>query len=178
LKPEPNSTALTAGTLKRALLRSDSKDPNIGSPSPTGSPVLIHSTIPPCESPSLHDRGHIAIKTVNLFLIADHDFIDEIWIRLAQLPSVKHSLERLEFRLPVSISNRWKMVCNVPIPGITILEYWREQIDLWVTNNSASYKATKSLMPDNFEHFWREVELSYAKARRQKSSESKMSLIC
>ena len=40
-------------------------------------------------------------KIVNLFLIVDHDFMDG-WIRLALLPSVKHSLGRLELRLPVS----------------------------------------------------------------------------
>lgn len=110
-------------------------------------------------------EGHNRKKTVNLFLIADHDFIDENWIHLAQLPSVKHSLGRLELRLPVSISNRWKMVCNVPLPGKSILEYWREQICLWITKNSASCKATKSLMLDNVEQFWREVELSYSKAK-------------
>jgi hypothetical protein len=105
------------------------------------------------------------VKTVNLFLIADHDFIDEVWIRLAQLPSIKHSLGRLELRLPISMSDRWKMVCNMPIPGRTILEYWREQICLWIMKNSAPYKATKSIMLDNFEQFWREVELSYSKAK-------------
>src|SRR5215469_17556188 len=105
------------------------------------------------------------VKIVNLFLIVDHDFTDEIWIRLAQLPSVRHSLGRLELRLPISTSDRWKMVCNMPKPGKTILEYWREQICLWIMKNSASVKATKSIMLDNFEQFWREVELSYSKAK-------------
>jgi hypothetical protein len=111
------------------------------------------------------EERHNRVKRVNLFLIADHDFIDEIWIRLAQLPSVKHSLGRLELRLPVRISDRWKMVCNVPKPGRTILENWREQIGLWIMKNSASYKVTKSTMLDNFEQFWREVELSYSNAK-------------
>ena len=105
------------------------------------------------------------VKLINLFLIVDHDFIDEIWIRLAQLPSVRHSLGRLELRLPVSISDRWKMVCNVPKLGKTVLEYWREEICLWIMKNSASHKATKSIMLDNFEQFWREVEFSYSKAK-------------
>ncbi|MFL6472822.1 MAG: hypothetical protein ACJ71H_18475, partial [Nitrososphaeraceae archaeon] len=30
-------------------------------------------------------------KIVNFFLIVDHDFIEDMWIRIAQLPSVKHS---------------------------------------------------------------------------------------
>jgi hypothetical protein len=110
-------------------------------------------------------EGYNRKKIVNLFLIADHDFIDENWIHLAQLPSIKHSLGRLELRLPVSLSNRWKMVCNIPLPGRTILEDWREQIRLWIIKNSASDKATKSLMLDNFKQFWREAELSYSKAK-------------
>jgi hypothetical protein len=110
-------------------------------------------------------EGRNRVKIVNLFLIVDHDFIDEIWIRLAQLPSVRHSLGRLELRLPISISDRWKMVCNVPKPRKTVLEYWREQICLWIMKNSASYKATKLNMLDKFEQFWREVEFSYSKAK-------------
>src|SRR4030095_4383618 len=51
LKPEPNSTALTAGILNNALLKSDSNDEKIGSPNPTGNPTLTHSTIPPKEFP-------------------------------------------------------------------------------------------------------------------------------
>ena len=37
-------------------------------------------------------------KIVNFFLIVDHDFIEDFWIRIAQLPSIKHSLGRLELR--------------------------------------------------------------------------------
>jgi hypothetical protein len=110
-------------------------------------------------------EGRNRAKIVNLFLIVDHDFMDEIWIRLAQLPSIRHSLGILELRLPVSIPDRWKMVCNLSKPGKTILEYWREQICLWIMKNSASDKATKSIMLDNFEQFWREVQLSYSKAK-------------
>ena len=105
------------------------------------------------------------VKLINLFIIVDHDFLDEIWIRLAQLPSVRHSLGRLELRLPVSISDRWKMVCNVPKLGKTILDYWQEEICLWIMKNSASHKATKSIMLDNFEQFWREVEFSDSKEK-------------
>ena len=50
-KPEPNSTPFTAGIEKIALLISDSRDPKIGSPKPTGTLVEIDSIIPPNESP-------------------------------------------------------------------------------------------------------------------------------
>jgi hypothetical protein len=91
------------------------------------------------------------------------------WVRLAQLPSVKHSLGRLELRLPVSTSNKWQMASNMPIPGQTVLNYWRKQITSWIRKNSASSIVSsaynKSNMRDNFEQFWQNVELSYSKAK-------------
>jgi len=50
-KPEPNSIPFTAGIEKIALLMSDSNEPKIGSPKPTGKLVVIDSIIPPSESP-------------------------------------------------------------------------------------------------------------------------------
>jgi hypothetical protein len=44
-------------------------------------------------------EGHNRKKVVNLFVIADHDFLDETWIRLAQLPTVKHLFGRLELHI-------------------------------------------------------------------------------
>ena len=82
-------------------------------------------------------EDHSSKKIVNLFLIVDHDFMDG-WVRLAQLPSVKHSLGRLELRLPVSTSNKWQMASNMPIPGQTVLNYWRKQITSWIRKNSSS----------------------------------------
>ena len=51
LNPEPNSIPFTDGMEKIALLKSDSSELNIGSPSPTGTFVVIDSMIPPNESP-------------------------------------------------------------------------------------------------------------------------------
>lgn len=39
-------------------------------------------------------------KVLNLFFVVDHDFVDESWVRLAQLPSVQHSSGVMELRLP------------------------------------------------------------------------------
>ena len=107
-------------------------------------------------------------KIVNLFLIVDHDFMDG-WIRLALLPSVKHSLGRLELRLPISTSEKWQMASNMPVPGQTVLNYWRKQITSWIRKNSASSlissASNKSYIHDNFEQFWQEVELSCSKAK-------------
>jgi hypothetical protein len=107
-------------------------------------------------------------KIVNFFLIVDHDFIEDMWIRIAQLPSVKHSLGRLELRLPVSNSKRWQMVCNTPPPGRTVLDQWKKQIISWIKKNSlyaVSSPSNKLRLLDNFDQFWSEVELSYQKAR-------------
>jgi hypothetical protein len=106
-------------------------------------------------------------KIINLFLIVDHDFMNGSWIRLAQLPSIRHSLGILELRLPVSNSMRWKMICNMPIPGRTILDYWRKQINSWIRKNSLSSSASdnKSRVLHNFDEFWHEVEISYSRAK-------------
>src|ERR687884_353169 len=108
-------------------------------------------------------------KIVNFFLIIDHDFVEDMWIRIAQLPSIKHSLGRLELRLPVSNSKRWQMVCNIPPPGRTVLDQWKKQIMYWIKKNSSSYAISspsiKLRLIDNFNQFWNEVELSYQKAK-------------
>ena len=51
LNPEPNSIPFTDGIEKIALLKSDSNELKIGSPSPTGTFVVTDSMIPPSESP-------------------------------------------------------------------------------------------------------------------------------
>ena len=51
-KPEPNSTPLTAGITKIAAESLLSSPPNTGEPAPAGTPVTMHSTTPPTESPS------------------------------------------------------------------------------------------------------------------------------
>ena len=40
---------------------------------------------------SIAERRNSTRKFVNLFLIVDHDFMDDFWIRHAQLPSLRHS---------------------------------------------------------------------------------------
>src|SRR5712692_4023266 len=41
-------------------------------------------------------------KIINLFLVVDHDFVDESWVRLAQLPSVRSASGVMELRFPIS----------------------------------------------------------------------------
>jgi hypothetical protein len=106
-------------------------------------------------------------KFVNFFLIVDHDFMDDTYIRLAELPSIRHSSGKLELRMPVSESKRWQLVCNMPLPGRTILDHWKFQIYSWIKNSLSSLcsKPDKSAILDNFEHFWLKVEESYSRSR-------------
>ena len=62
--------------------------------------VLLHTL------KSMLGKGNYAsgtrIKFINLFLLVDHDFMDDVWIRVAQLPSVRHSDGILELRMPIT----------------------------------------------------------------------------
>ncbi|HXV46227.1 MAG TPA: hypothetical protein VD736_06095, partial [Nitrososphaera sp.] len=102
-------------------------------------------------------------KVVNLFLVVDHDFVDESWVRLAQLPSVQHSSGIMELRLPVSESRRWQMVCNTPVPSQTIVHNWKRQVRSWIRKNGAS--VDKNMLVDNLEQFWQHAEASHVRAR-------------
>ena len=106
-------------------------------------------------------------KLINLFLIVDHDSMDEIWVRLAQLPSIRNSSGILELRIPVTTSNRKRMICEMPLPGRQILDDWRNQIHRWLRNSlSSEYEPSyKSRLMCNFKEFWDEVELSYSRAK-------------
>jgi hypothetical protein len=106
-------------------------------------------------------------KFVNFFLIVDHDFMDDTYIRLAELPSIRHYSGKLELRMPVSESKRWQLVCNMPLPRRTILDHWKFQIYSWIKNSLSSLcsKPDKFTILDNFEHFWLKVEESYSRSR-------------
>lgn len=114
----------------------------------------------------VEDRDPIN-KFVNFFLIVDHDFMDDTYIRLAELPSIRHSSGKLELRMPVSESKRWQLVCNMPLPGRTIVDHWKSQIYSWIKNSlsSLSSKPDRVTILDNFENFWLKVEESYSRSR-------------
>jgi len=102
-------------------------------------------------------------KIVNLFLIVDHDFIDESWIRLAQLPSMQHSSGIMELRLPVGELERWQMVCNMPVPGQAIVGNWKRQLKSWIKKSDTD--SDKKALTGNLEQFWQQVESSHSRAK-------------
>jgi hypothetical protein len=103
-------------------------------------------------------------KLINLFLIVDHDFLDDLWIRMAQLPSIRHKAGIFEIRTLVNKSKRWQMVCNTPPPPRTILESWRKQIKLWIKNASTN-KFDKTFLLRNFDELWEVVEEAYSRSK-------------
>jgi hypothetical protein len=111
-----------------------------------------------------HDQQR---QLINLFLIVDHDSMDEIWVRLAQMPSIKHSSGILELRISVNSSNRKRMICDMPLPGRQIMDNWRNQIQKWLKNSLSSLHDSqyKSHLIHNFKEFWDEVELAYSRAK-------------
>ncbi len=103
-------------------------------------------------------------KLVNLFLIVDHDFLDDIWMRTAQLPSIRNKGGILEIRTSVSNSKRWQIVCNTAPPPKHILESWRKQLKLWIKNASTD-NFDKTVLLRNFEDLWTEVEDAYYRSK-------------
>lgn len=102
-------------------------------------------------------------KVVNLFLVVDHDFVDESWVRLAQLPSMQHSSGVMELRMPVNESKRRQMVSNMPVPGQAVVHNWKRQVKSWIKKSSAG--VDKNVLVDNFEKFWQHVEASHSRAK-------------
>ncbi len=117
------------------------------------------------------ERGHSKLKMINLFVIIDHDFADENWIRVAQLPSIKHNNGIMQLRLPVDKSKRWQMVCKMPLPNRSILENWRIQLFSWIKKSfifepyistAFDLQNMRSTLMSNLESLWKIVEESYS----------------
>ncbi len=103
-------------------------------------------------------------RIINLFVIIDHDFINEVWMRRAQLPSFHHSSGLLQLRFSVDHLKMWEMVSNIPRPRETILYNWKREIISWVKKSSSS-PSHREKMIDNLDGFWEVVEIAYSKAR-------------
>jgi hypothetical protein len=104
-------------------------------------------------------------KLINLFLIVDHDFLEDMWIRMAQLPSIRHRSGILEIRAPINNSKRWQMVCNSAPPPKNILDSWKRQVKHWIRNASTK-TIDESILLRNFDQVWTEVEDAYARSKR------------
>ncbi len=103
-------------------------------------------------------------RFINLFLIIDHDFMDDMWIRLAQLPSIRHKGGILEIRAPVNNSKRWQMICSATPPPKNIVDSWKKQVKVWI-KNAATKSFDKTSLLRNFDNLWNEVEDAHARSK-------------
>jgi hypothetical protein len=113
---------------------------------------------------SIAESKDAKAKLVNLFLIVDHDFLDDMWIRMAQVPSIRHRGGVLEIRTPVGKSINWQMVCNAAPPQRNVLDSWRRQLKLWIKNASV-VNFDKAILLRNFDNLWHEVEETFARSK-------------
>jgi hypothetical protein len=130
--------------------------------------IVLLQTIKSMLEKKANGVSNTSTRFINLFLIVDHDFMDDVWIRVAQLPSVRHSDGILELRMPITASNRWKLVRNMEVPPIAIVDHWRKQVASWIRNGSLTLDLGKNerlRLFENLEQFWMEVDESYNRAR-------------
>jgi hypothetical protein len=115
--------------------------------------------------------ARLSLPAVSFFGIADQDFTDDRWVRVAQLPDVKRREGVLELRATPQL----KMMLNkVPKPSIQILESWKNTIERWLLAKSKSinnYCRANDLgflvnhddFVMTFENFWSVVEDAYSR---------------
>lgn len=107
-------------------------------------------------------------KIINLFIVIDHEFVDDRWICHAQLPDVHHPSGIMQLTYPIVKSQKRWLVKNVDKPSLMMLDRWRKQIRSWIRETLLVPKSSqtgttllnfnKSKVLDNFDHFWAKVE--------------------
>ena len=95
---------------------------------------------------------------VPVFLIVDHDFMDDKWMHVAKLPSIRNSSGVLDLRYPINDSKRWKISNRTEPPTRSLINYWENQIYNWIKNNKDLSKSEVKTLYDRFQKFWNIVE--------------------
>jgi hypothetical protein len=67
-------------------------------------------------------------KIINLFIVIDHEFADDRWVRHAQLPSIHHPSGILQLTAPVSKSEKRQLIKNIGKPSSSVLAEWKKHI--------------------------------------------------
>jgi hypothetical protein len=101
-------------------------------------------------------------RIIPLFLVVDHDFMDESWMHNSKLPSIRSSSGILDIRYPMNNSKRWKMICKTEKPNQSLLRYWENQIYTWIKNDKSLTKKDLKYYFGNFEKFWEKVEEAHS----------------
>ena len=100
-------------------------------------------------------------STVPLFLIVDHDFMDDKWMHIAKLPSIRNSTGVLDLRYPINDSNRWRISSMTESPTRSLINYWENQIYNWIKNNKDLSKTELKDLYYKFQGFWSIVEKAF-----------------
>lgn len=100
-----------------------------------------------------------------LFLIIDHDFMDDSWVHVAKLPSMKNSSGILDIRYPMNDIKRWKIICKTDPPTHSLVSYWENQVYTWIKNDKSLPKENRKRLYNNLEKFWQIVEESLSNSK-------------
>ncbi len=100
-----------------------------------------------------------------LFLIIDHDFMDDSWVHVAKLPSMKNSSGILDIRYPMNDIKRWKIICKTDPPTHSLISYWENQVYTWIKNDKSLLKENRKRLYNNLEKFWQIVEESLSNSK-------------
>lgn len=91
---------------------------------------------------------------IPLFLIIDHDFMDDKWMHTAKLPNMRSANGILDLRYPINEYKRWKISCKTEPPTQSILNSWENQIYKWIKNDKNLSKDEIRSYTKNFEKLW------------------------
>jgi len=97
---------------------------------------------------------------IPLFLIVDHDFMDDKWMHIAKLPSVRSSSGVLDLRYPINESTRWKISSKTEPPTRSLIKDWEDQIYNWIKNSKNLSKHEIKSLYSRYKEFWNIVEES------------------
>ncbi len=100
-----------------------------------------------------------------LFLIVDHDFMDDSWVHVAKLPSMKNSSGILDIRYPMNDVKRWKIIFKTDPPTLSLVSYWENQVYTWIKSDKSLSKENRKRLYNNLEKFWQIVEESLTNSK-------------
>lgn len=100
-----------------------------------------------------------------LFLIIDHDFMDDSWVHVAKLPSMKNSSGILDIRYPMNDVKRWKIICKTDPPTHSLVTYWENQVYTWIKSDKSLSKESRKRLYNNLDRFWDIVEKSLSNSK-------------
>jgi hypothetical protein len=97
-------------------------------------------------------------RSLPLFIIIDHDFMDDSWVHVAKLPSIRNASGIFDIRYPMNDSKRWKIICKTDPPTQSLVKFWEDQICRWIKNDKSLTKDHIKKLFNNFENYWKLVE--------------------